>query len=101
MPDVALRVAHLPPGIALIPGPVELLGRPTELHHEIAREILRLGLAPFLAPQADQSGLIITHDDPGVRAADERASIAHIAFPAINNGDTLGAGRLVVNTSGI
>ena len=53
MPDVALHVANLPAGVALVPRPVELLGRPPELHDETAREVLRLGLAPFLTPQAN------------------------------------------------
>ena len=48
---------------------VEVLGRTAELDDEIAGEVLRLGLAPFLAPQADQGGFIAAHDDPGVRAA--------------------------------
>src|SRR5499433_4510942 len=72
---LALHVADLPAGVALVPGAVELLGRPPELHDEIAREVLRLGLAPFLPPQSDQSGLIIAHDDPGIRTADEEASV--------------------------
>jgi hypothetical protein len=44
------------------------------LHDEISGEILRLGLASFLAPQAHQSGFIVAHDHPGVRAADENAA---------------------------
>jgi hypothetical protein len=33
-----------------------------ELDDEVAGEVLRLGLAPFLAPEADQRGFIIAHD---------------------------------------
>jgi len=73
MPDPALHVADLPAAVALIPRAIELLGCSPELHDEVAREVLRLGLAPFFAPQAHQGGLIVTHDDPGIRAADEKA----------------------------
>jgi hypothetical protein len=71
MPDLALHVADLPAGVALVPATIELLGCPPELHDEVAGEILRLGFATFLAPQADQGGLIAAHDDAGIRAADK------------------------------
>jgi hypothetical protein len=74
MPDPALHVADLPAGVALVPGAIELLGRPSELHDEIARQVVRLGLAPFFAPQAYQGGLIVAHDDAGIRAANERTA---------------------------
>ena len=51
--------------------PIEGFGRHPELDDEVAGQVLRLGLAPLLAPQADQGGFIVAHDDPGVRAADE------------------------------
>ena len=72
--DPALDVGDPPAGIALVPGAVELLGRGPELHDEVAGQVLRLGLAPFLAPEADQGRLVAAHDDPGVRAADEGAA---------------------------
>src|SRR5262245_27485612 len=75
MPDPALHVAHLPAGVALVPGAVELLGSPPELHDEIAREVLRLDLASLLAPYPDQGGFIAAHDDAGVGAANETAAI--------------------------
>src|SRR5262245_17182234 len=53
MPDVALHVAHLPSGIALIPRSVELLRGIPQLHDEIAGQVLRLGLAPFLPPKPE------------------------------------------------
>src|SRR5262245_22416469 len=74
MPDPTFHVADLPAGVALVPGAVELLGCSPELHNEVAREVFRLGLASFLAPQADQVGFIATHDNPGVGATDERAA---------------------------
>ena len=76
------RVAHMPlhlrdhlAGIALIPEPIEVLGHGPELDHQIARQVLRLDLAALLAPQPQQRRLIVAHDDPGVRAADEGATI--------------------------
>ena len=43
----------------------------SELDDEVAREILRIDLAPFFAPQAQQCRLVVAHNDPGVRAADK------------------------------
>ena len=42
-----------------------------ELDDEIIREVLRLLLAALLAPEPQQGGLVLAHDDPGIRAADE------------------------------
>jgi hypothetical protein len=39
-------------GIALVPGSVEVFGGGAQLHGEVARQVLRLGLASFLAPEA-------------------------------------------------
>jgi hypothetical protein len=66
MLDSALHVADLPAGVALVPGAIELLGCSTELHDEVAREVLRLGLASFLPPKLNQGGLVVAHDDPGI-----------------------------------
>ena len=75
-PDVAADAGRFDlPGIALVPRPIELFSRPPELDDEVAGEVLRLGLAPFLAPEADQGGFIVAHDDPGVGAANKAASI--------------------------
>ncbi len=61
------------PGVALVPVPVEGLGHEAELDDEVAGQVLRLGLAPFLPPEAEEGGLVAAHDDPGVGAADEAA----------------------------
>jgi hypothetical protein len=63
------------PGIGLIPAPVQLLGCDPELDDEVAGEILRLGLAALLPPQPQQSRFVVPHDDPGVGAANEIASV--------------------------
>ena len=45
-----------------------------ELDDEIAGQVLRLDLAALFPPEPQQGGLIIAHDDPGIRAADEVAA---------------------------
>jgi hypothetical protein len=65
---------HLP-GIGLIPAAIEVLGGDPELNYEIAGQVLRLDLSPLLPPKPEESTLIIAHDDPGIRAADEVATV--------------------------
>ena len=75
MPDPALDVADLPVGVALVPGAVELLGCPPELHDEVAGQVLRLCLSSLLPPKPYERGFVVAHDDPGVRAADKRTAL--------------------------
>jgi len=75
MLDVALGGDHPPPGVALVPSPVEALGHAPELHDQVTGQVLRLRLAAFLAPELDEGCLIAAHDDAGVRAADEGAAV--------------------------
>ena len=75
MADWPLHVGDDLPGIGLIPAPIEILGHRPELDNEVAGEILRLDLAAFLPPEPQQGGFIVAHDDPSVRAADERAPV--------------------------
>jgi hypothetical protein len=49
------------PGIALVPGPVEVLGHHSELNNEICREVFRPDLAPLLLPQPDQGFFVLPH----------------------------------------
>ena len=58
--------------------PVEGLGDDPELDDEVAGKVLRLDLAALFPPEAEQGGLVIAHDDPGVRAADEVAAIGRM-----------------------
>ena len=74
--DLTLDVDDRLAGIGLIPAPVQVLGRQTELDDEVARKVLRLNFAPLFSPQPDQGCLVVAHDDPGVRAADEIAAVA-------------------------
>jgi hypothetical protein len=41
-------------------------------------KVLGLGLAALFPPEAEQGGLVGTHDDPGIGATDERASVRKI-----------------------
>jgi hypothetical protein len=40
--------------------------------------ILRLNFAPLLAPQPSEIGIVIAHNHPGIRAADEKPSIEQL-----------------------
>ena len=60
-------------GIAFVPVPVEMLGHGAELDDQVVREVLGLDLAALFPPQPEQGGLVVAHDDPGIRAADERS----------------------------
>src|SRR5450756_2541115 len=62
-------------GIALVPEPVEILGDPAELDDEVGGEVLGLDLAALFLPEAEQGGLVVAHDDPGVGAADEAPAV--------------------------
>jgi hypothetical protein len=75
MPNPPLDIADLSASVALIPGAIDLLGCSSELHDEVPREVLQLGLAPFFAPEPNQGGFIVAHDDPCVLAADEETAL--------------------------
>ena len=75
MLDPALDVHDLAAAVALVPMAVERLGGGAELHDQIAGEVLRLDLAALFPPEPDQGGLVPSHDDPGVGAADEGAAV--------------------------
>ena len=60
--------------VGLIPASIEVFGHHPELDDEIAGQILGLDLTPLFAPEPNERILVITHDDPGIRAADESAT---------------------------
>ena len=66
------------PGIGLVPAPVKILGDHAELDDQIAGQVLGLDLTAFFPPEPKERILVIAHDDPGVRAADESAPICRI-----------------------
>jgi hypothetical protein len=59
VPDLALNIGEDLPRIGLVPAPIQLLGRKTELNNEIARKVLWLDFAPLLPPQPDEGILPI------------------------------------------
>jgi hypothetical protein len=63
------------PGVALVPAPVEILRDRPKLDSQVVRQILRLNLAALLPPKPQQGSLIVTHNDPGIRAANEGAPV--------------------------
>ena len=65
-------------GVALVPAPVEVLGDGAELDDQVVGKVFGLDLPAFLAPQPNQTGLVIAHDDPGIRAADETARLIRL-----------------------
>jgi hypothetical protein len=71
MPDPTLDICKHLSSIGLIPAPIQLFGRNTKLDNEVARQVLRFGLAALFPPKPEESRLILAHNDPGVRAADE------------------------------
>jgi hypothetical protein len=78
MLQAALDIGDAPAGVAFVPAPVELLGGAPELHDEIASQILRLTVASFLAPEANEGGFVAAHDDPGVRAANKGTALCPV-----------------------
>ena len=73
----ALGVGDGPPGIALIPSPVERLGGDAQLDDEIIRQILQFDLAALFLPELDQRRLVGAHDDTSVRGAADPTRTAY------------------------
>ena len=80
MPNLPLDIRDDLTSIGLIPAPVQLLGGHAELDDEVAREVLRLDLPAFFPPKPQESVLVVAHDDPGVRAADEKSAVLLPSF---------------------
>ena len=76
MLDQALALDHPAAAVPLIPGDVEVFGCLAELDDEIARQVFRLDFAALLAPQVDERRLIVAHNNPRVRAADEALAVS-------------------------
>ena len=76
MQDPPLHVLDGVAGIALVRAPVEVLGDRPELDDQIVGQVLWLGLTPLFAPQPNQRGLVVAHDDPGIRSAQSVTSVA-------------------------
>jgi hypothetical protein len=73
--NMALDVGDPLARVAFIPGAIQVLCDGAELHDEVAGQILPPGLPALFLPQADESGLVAAHDDPGVGTADEGTAL--------------------------
>jgi hypothetical protein len=71
---MTLHVCDDLPGIRLVPAPIEIFGGEPELNDQIPGKLFKFDIASLFTPQAEQGRIIIAHDDPGVRAADEVAT---------------------------
>jgi hypothetical protein len=82
MLDAALKCFDLMAGVALVPEPVEILGRDPELDDKIAGEVLRLDFPTLLPPKAEEGGFIVAHDNSSIRAADEGPAVVSLIYIA-------------------
>ena len=76
MPDPLLDVGDHLAGVSFKPMPIEVFGDPPELDNEVSGQVLGLGFAALFPPKPEQGRFVRTHDDPGVRAADEMFAVA-------------------------
>ena len=83
MVDTFLNIRDDLPGICLIPATIEVLGDNPELNNEIAGQVLWLNLAALFPPKPQQGCLVIAHDDPSVRTADEIRLTVSGNFPSL------------------
>jgi hypothetical protein len=84
MPQPMLNAFDRLPGVALVPMPVEGFSHEPELDDEVAGQVLRLGLSTLFLPEAEDGAFVAAHDDPSVRAADERAALSPATFWKLN-----------------
>ena len=75
MPNPPLNICNPLARVGLIPASVKVLGYDSELDDKIAGEIFGLDLAALFAPEPEECRIIVAHDNPRVRAADEVAAI--------------------------
>jgi hypothetical protein len=73
--DVPLDVCDELTSIRFVPASVQLLRGSAELDDKVARQIPGFNFPAFFPPKSQEGGLIVAHDDAGVRAPDEVAAI--------------------------
>jgi hypothetical protein len=84
VPDLPLDVGERLTGISLVPASIEILSGQPELDDEIAREVFRLDLAPFFAPEPKEGAFVVAHNDPRIGAADIRFVGTHRQYDLID-----------------
>jgi hypothetical protein len=80
---MALDLTHPMARVEFVPAAIEVLGDQAELDDQDAREVGSGRLASFLLPELQQGLLILAHNNPGVRAADELATVARYCGGAV------------------
>jgi len=82
VPKLPLDVCDDLPGMGLVLASIQLLGGQAKLDDEIAGQVLRFDFPSFFSPTAKEGSLVAPHDDPGVRAANEVATIRGFCLPS-------------------
>jgi hypothetical protein len=73
--DLPLRVGDNLAGVLFVPVPVQVLRYGAELDQEVAGQVFRLNLTTLFFPKPEQGGLVVTHNDPGVRTPYKAAAV--------------------------
>jgi hypothetical protein len=93
MPDSSLNIRNHLAGIGLIQVPIQVLRGTPELDNKIIGEIPRFKVAALFLPEPQQGSFVIAHNNPSVRAADERAPIGKFVR-AIHDTPPSGSARI-------
>jgi hypothetical protein len=83
MANMVLDLADAMAGVALVLRSVERFGGEAELHQQVIGKVGGLGFAALFPPQPLQCGIILAHDDPCIRPADEGAPVGLSVCPQI------------------
>ena len=89
MPDVLLHVGNDLAGISLIPAPIKVFGNRTQLDNEVCRTSPPAQSRRAFPSTAGSARVVITHDDPGIRTADEVAAVAGFAYATFHSAFSL------------
>ena len=83
MPNAPLDVLDRIAGVALVPGPVQVLGDGAKLDDEVLAEVFWFGLTPLLTPEPDEPAsslpMTIRASEPPMK---ERRSVIMILSPS-------------------
>jgi hypothetical protein len=80
--EVLLDVSDGAASIAFVPAPIQVLRDDPKLDEQISGQVLRLKLAALFAPKPNERGLIIAHDNAGVRTANKGGAFGSKHCPA-------------------
>jgi hypothetical protein len=91
---MALDVGDPVARILFLPAAVEVLGGQPELDDQDAREVDRRRFSSFFLPGSMEGLLVLAHDDPGILAADEMATVAYDSRVNVNLGHSSAVHRI-------